>query len=380
MAAKIGHFLKEHKVVRIGMILLIIILFLLLAVVLFLKLWPAFGGRASGEDREDYAKRAENYRDGIFFNDGDFQIVREPEKKDDKIMSEKGNVPEAELPVGMPDYNREPAGDKVRVTWFGHSSLLLQMHGMNILIDPVFSERSSPVSFVGNKRFSHPPVKVKDLPHIDLMVISHDHYDHMDHNVIKEIDEKVDRYIVPLGVENHLERWRVDENKIQNMAWWEEVTVNGLTIGCTPARHYSGRSLDDQFATLWASWVFRDEHHQIFESGDSGYGGQYKKIHDKYGDFDLVMTDCAQYDVNWPEVHMFPEEAVQAAKTLGAEKAMPVHWGAFSLAYHPWDDSAERFVAAGEKNGLRIVTPRIGETMNVDDTDTGTDRWWRDIP
>lgn len=228
------------------------------------------------------------------------------------------------------------------------------MHGMNILIDPVFSERSSPVSFAGNKRFSHPPVRVEDLPSVDLLILSHDHYD-------------------------HLERWGVEEKKIRNMAWWEETTVNGLTVGCTPARHYSGRSLDDQFATLWASWVFQDEYHKVFESGDSGYGSQYEKIHEKYGDFDFVMTDCAQYDVNWPEVHMFPEEAVQAVQALGAKAAMPIHWGAFTLANHPWDDSVERFVAAGEQAGLQIVTPQIGETMNLNSMESSMKRWWKDI-
>ena len=347
-------FIKNHKWIKVVVILFVILLLLLLAALLFLKLWPAFGGRASAEDRQDYEARAENYRDGIFYNDGAFQIVRETERIDGHIMSSKGTVPEGELPVAEPSYDEELPEDEVRVTWFGHSSLLLQMHGMNILIDPVFSERSSPVSFVGNKRFSHPPVEVGDLPAIDLLVLSHDHYD-------------------------HLERWGVDEKKIRNMAWWEETTVNGLTVGCTPARHYSGRSPDDQFATLWASWVFQDEYHKVFESGDSGYGDQYEKIHDKYGDFDFVMTDCAQYDVNWPEVHMFPEEAVQAVQLLGAKAAMPIHWGAFALANHPWDDSVERFVAAGEQAGLQIVTPQIGETMNLNRMESSMERWWKDI-
>ncbi|MCH5264547.1 MAG: MBL fold metallo-hydrolase [Lachnospiraceae bacterium] len=370
---------KKGKLFKITIIFVGLILFLLLAAFLFLKLWPAFGGRASEEDRQNYASRAENYRDGKFYNDGDFQIVRETDRRDENTMSSKGTIPEGELPVKTPSYDQELSKEEVRVTWFGHSSMLLQMHGMNILIDPVFSERSSPVSFAGNKRFSHPPVSAADLPSIDLLVLSHDHYDHLDYNVMKEIDGKVDRYIVPLGVENHLERWGVAEEKIQNMAWWEEVTINGLTIGCTPARHYSGRSLDDQFATLWASWAFQDEYHKIFESGDSGYGEQYQKIHDKYGDFDFVLIDCAQYDVNWPEVHMFPEEAVQAVQTLGARAAMPIHWGAFSLANHGWDDSVERFVAAGETAGLQVATPYIGETVNLNHLENSMERWWKDI-
>lgn len=372
-------FLKNHKWLKRILILMIVLACLLTAAVLFLKLWPAFGGRASAEDRQDYARRAENYWDGKFYNDGDFEIVRKTDKKDEKICSAKGVMPEGELPVQTPSFGKAVSEDEIQVTWFGHSSLLLQMHGKNILIDPVFSERSSPVSFVGSKRFSRVPVTVEDLPEIDLLVISHDHYDHLDYNVIRELDDKVKQYIVPLGVENHLERWHISEDKIRNMAWWEEITVDGLTIGCTPARHYSGRSLDDQFATLWASWVFQDKYHKVFESGDSGYGGQYQRIHNRYGDFDFVLTDCAQYDVNWPEVHMFPEEAVQAAQTLGAKTAMPIHWGTFALARHPWDDSAERFVTAGEEAGLQIVTPQMGETMNLKNAGEYKKRWWRNV-
>ena len=374
------HFLKQHKLVRAAVVLAAILLSLILAVLLFLRLWPAFGGRASREDKEDYAARAENYRDGKFYNDGDFQIMRETERKDDKVISSKGVKPEGEIPTVTPEYGQPLSEEEIRVTWFGHSSMLLQMHGMNILIDPIFSERSSPVAFAGAKRFSTTPVTVEDLPHIDILVLSHDHYDHMDYKTIKKLDEKVDRYIVPLGVENHLERWQVDTGKIRNMAWWEETEINGLTIGCTPVRHYSGRSLDDQFATLWASWVFRDGNHQVYESGDSGYGEQFEQVHDRYGDFDFVLIDCAQYDVTWPEVHMFPEEAVTAVDILGADIAMPIHWGAFSLAYHAWDDSVERFVAAGEETGLQIVTPKIGETVKLNELEDFMERWWRDIP
>lgn len=370
---------KSHKLVRAVVVLIIIIMGIVVAVFTFLKLWPAFGGKASKEDKKDYARRAENYHDDRFFNDGEFQIQHKAKKNDDRIMSTKATEPKAKLPVKSSSYDLNPEENNVQITWFGHSSLLLQMHGMNILIDPMFSERISPVSFAGPKRFSDAPVKISELPHIDILVISHDHYDHLDYQVIKEIDEKTDRYIVPLGVENHLERWGVEKGKIRNMAWWEEITINGLTIGCTPARHYSGRSLDDQFATLWASWVFKDEYYQIFESGDTGYGEHFQKIHEKYGNFDFVMIDCAQYDMNWPEVHMFPEEAVQAVKMLGAKTAMPIHWAAMSLANHAWDDSAERFVYDGENDGLNIVTPYLGETMSLEMTEDYQERWWKDI-
>lgn len=168
---------------------------------------------------------------------------------------------------------------------------------------------------------------------------------------------------------------------IKKHKWVKVIVVlfGGLTVGCTSARHYSGRSLNDRFATLWASWVFQDDYHKVFESGDSGYGDQYEKIHDKYADFDFVMTDCAQYNVNWPEVHMFPEEAAQAVQILGAKAAMPIHWGAFALAKHPWDDSVERFVAAGEQAGLQIATPQIGETMNLNRMERSMERWWKEI-
>lgn len=157
------------------------------------------------------------------------------------------------------------------MTWLGHSSLLIQMHGMNILIDPIFSQRSSPISFMGPKRFSEPPLTIEELPEIDIVIISHDHYDHLDMKSIKELDSKVDKYIVPLGVNKHLERWNIDKSKIKDMAWWEEIEINGLTIDCNPARHFSNRRGFNIDSTLYASWVLKDENYQIYESGDGGF-------------------------------------------------------------------------------------------------------------
>lgn len=373
-----GTFFHNHKILRVLSVIMGVIIIILLAIIIFLKTWTVFGGSASKADMEDYAKRAINYNNGKFSNEEPFQVMTTNPGIDDNIISDKGTEPKDEIPTGTPDFVNINS-DQVHVTWFGHSSLLLQINGMNILIDPMFSERSSPVSFAGSKRFSRPSIKPEDLPEIDVVILSHDHYDHMDYNTLKQIDGKVKNYVVPLGVENHLERWNIDSGKIQDMAWWEETKIGGLTIGCTPALHYSGRSIDDQNSTLWASWVFKTDSMKIFESGDTGYGEHFKQINDKYGDFDFALLDCAQYDVRWASVHMFPEEAIQAALSLGAKKVMPIHWGAFQLAEHPWDDPAERFTKAGEENGMMVVTPLICETMKLENATEYQQRWWKAI-
>jgi L-ascorbate metabolism protein UlaG (beta-lactamase superfamily) len=372
-------FYKNHRWVRIMVRVIVILLIILAIVFLFLRLWPAFGGRASKEDKKDYANRAENFIDGKFVNAGDFSIMKNPKGKTNGTVSDKGGKPKEDLPTKKPTFKEEPSVSDLTITWFGHSSMLIQIHGMNILIDPIFSQYASPVQFIGTKRFSNPSISVKDLPKIDIVLLSHDHYDHLDYNTILDIDDKVESYIVPLGVENHLERWGINSDKIQNMAWWEELEVNGLLIGCTPAKHYSNRSIDDLSKTLWASWVLKDENYQIFESGDTGFGDHFEQIHDKYGDFDLALLDSAQYDVRWSDVHMNPEEAYQAAEILQAAAAMPIHWGAFKLASHPWDDPAERIVLASEQGQIPIVTPMIGETMNLNNMDDYMTRWWRTL-
>lgn len=367
----------------IGIAIFVVVSVVTLFAFVFLKTWRPFGGKASKSDRKNYAERAANFDGKKFHNETDFKTLsleKNPEP-DPHTFSTKTPRPDFEFPVKKPDFLEEPevrtAIEQVRVTWFGHSSLLLQMHGLNILIDPVFSEVISPVSWVGSRRFSHPPVTVAELPPIDILLLSHDHYDHLDYDVIREIDGKVSRYIVPLGVENHLERWKVNPEKITNMAWWEEVEISGLKIACTPAQHFSGRHITDNMTTLWASWVFKDEFHQIFESGDSGYGSHWQKIHEKYGDFDFVMMECGQYDVQWPLVHSFPEQSVEAVKILGAKLALPIHWGAIILSRHGWDDSVERFLLAAKKEEITVITPYIGQTAKIETPSLFTKRWWR---
>ena len=363
------------------MTVFIVCIALALFVAVLLVSCASFGGGANRTAQKDYAARATNFYGGKFHNAQEFKMMERNAPPDMRSISTKKTRPDFEFPTRLPDTallkNERAPIDVCSITWFGHSSVLLQMHGMNILIDPVFSEVISPVSFVGSRRFSHPPITVDELPNIDILLLSHDHYDHLDYAVIKHIDAKVAQYIVPLGVENHLKRWKVSADKIKNMAWWEETSVNGLLIACTPAQHFSGRKLIDNMKTLWCSWVLKDEHYQIFESGDSGFNAHFSAIHDRYGDFDFALMECGQYDVQWPNVHMFPEESVQAATQLGAKLVQPIHWGAIILSRHGWDDPVERFLRAAEKDGITVITPYIGQTVQLKTPALFQERWWR---
>lgn len=357
-------------------ILVIIILLVIMEGILFFYINPTFGGKISKEEKKRYVIRAENYIDGKFKYPSTYEI--EGEAIDNRVSS-KGTYPKSELPSVKPSIDDKALIDELTVTWFGHSMSLVQMHGLNIMFDPIFSKRPSPFSFVGPKRFSEPPIEIEELPEIDILIISHDHYDHLDIHSIKKMDSKVGKYIVPLGVEKHLKRWQIDESKIESLAWWEEVQINGVTIACTPARHFSNRQVFDMTSTLYASWVLKDENYQIYESGDGGFGGHFNEIHKRYGDFDFVMMESGQYNMRWHYVHMFPEEAVKAAKILGAKISMPIHWGTFVLSNHAWDDSIERFVRTAEKKGVEVVTPKLGETVYLNRHTDYQEKWWKDI-
>ena len=231
---------------------------------------------------------------------------------------------------------------------------------------------------LGGKRFSKElPIAIEKLPKIDAIVISHDHYDHLDYESIKKLKHKVDRFFVPLGLANHLLKWEVEKEKITELDWWQEANFENLKFISTPSQHFSGRGLTDRDKTLWCSWVIQSEKEKIFFSGDSGYGSHFKEIGDKYGPFDFAMMECGQYNELWQEIHMFPEQTAQAGIDVKAKKLMPIHWGSFKLAQHAWTEPVERVVKKAEELNLKLIIPEIGKSTILEDSTFNYSKWWK---
>lgn len=352
---------------------------------LFINLSPQFGGKASEEEKIAYALSG-HYEEGIFLNDEEINMVvdcHSIQKMLEEMLEPDPNVSPKEdikvLKIAAESISQKP-DTLSRLTWFGHSTFLVEMDGKNILLDPVFGQYAAPHPLLGRKRYnSEMPISIADLPRIDAVIISHDHYDHLDYESIKELKEKTDHFFVPLGVDNHLERWGIAEDKISKMDWWEEEEFKGLTIAFTPSRHMSGRGLTDQSATLWGSWVLKGERNNMFFSGDGGYGKHFKEIGEKYGDFDIALMECGQYNKLWSEVHMMPEQTVQAGMDVKAKMIVPVHWGAFTLASHSWTDPIERVTKAAQDMKIKIATPQIGEPIILGEEAIPKTEWWTAI-
>ena len=347
----------------------------------FVNLSPEFGGKISKENQMEYEK-SENYKEGKFLNEKEINFDM---KFGDMVStaikffkSSPGTIPENSLDVEKIDslsivnYQGKP-----RLIWFGHSAFLLQMEQKTILIDPMFGDVPAPHPVLGTKRFSKElPIEIEKLPHIDAIIISHDHYDHLDYGTIKKLKDKVGMFYTPLGVGAHLLEWGIEKERIVELNWWEEVAYEELTFICTPARHFSGRGFGDRLSTLWSSWVIHSKNTNLFFSGDSGYGPHFKEIGDKYGPFDFAMMECGQYNELWPDVHMFPEETAQAGLDVKAKKIMPIHWGAFKLAMHTWTDPIERISKKAKELQIDLVAPKIGEIIVIDDTTKMNSPWW----
>ena len=289
-------------------------------------------------------------------------------------------VPENKLPEVKPPNIKEfiKSTESIKFIWFGHSTLLVNIKNTIILIDPVFSKAASPVSFLV-KRFQPPVLELKDLPRIDYVLISHDHYDHLDMETVIFFKEKDVKFIAPLGVTSHLKSWDIDRSKLFEADWWGTLKFEGITFICTPAQHFSGRlATFSGFKTLWASWIVKTESNSFYFSGDSGYDIHYKEIGDKYGPFELVFMDSGQYNERWREVHNMPYEAAQAVLDLKGKAMVPIHWGMFNLAIHDWYEPVEESEKYAEKFGIKLMTPKLGQLVSMERQNV-FEKWWKDL-
>jgi len=258
----------------------------------------------------------------------------------------------------------------------GHSTLLLKLRGQWWLTDPVFSLRASPLQFMGPKRFHAPPIGIDELPPIRAVILSHDHYDHLDHAAIRQLAGKVQLFVAPLGAGDRLVDWGVPQDRIQQFDWWQGTEVDGLKLTLTPAQHFSGRSFSDGNRTLWGSWVVQDGDYRMFFSGDSGYFSGFAEIGKRFGPFDLTLMETGAYNTQWPYVHMHPPQTVQAHQDLGGRWLLPIHNGTFDLSMHAWDDPFEQVLRFAAERGVPVATPMMGERVDMNAPQEGS-RWWR---
>ena len=377
---KLVKFIKKVMIILVSLIALLVIAFLV-----FTNFYPTFGGDVTKEKQTTY-QASTQFKDGIFHN-----VKSVPKALSfSETMSLAYTFFSTKVTNGRPkedlkidqldsttvaDYTGE-----ARLVWFGHSSFLLQIDGLNILIDPMFGKVAAPHPTLGGSRFNEKfPLEIEKLPQIDAVIFSHDHYDHLDYETVKKIKHKTRHFFTPLGVGTHLEAWGVPSTNITELDWWQDVKFETITLVCTPAQHFSGRKLNNNQSTLWSSWVIQSKDDNIFFSGDSGYADHFTEIGSKYGPFDIALMECGQYDDMWPDVHMTPEETAQAGVDVQANKIMPIHWAGFKLALHDWTDPVKRVKAKANQLNLNVITPQIGQEIRVKDSINTTTNWWENL-
>jgi L-ascorbate metabolism protein UlaG (beta-lactamase superfamily) len=285
-------------------------------------------------------------------------------------------LPGGPIPLARPELPE--SADDLAVTWFGHSSALLEVDGARVLVDPVWGERVSPSPLIGPTRLHPVPVPFEALPQVDAVLISHDHYDHLDLPTVREIVRRQTAvFVVPLGVGVHLRGWGVPEDRVVELDWGQSATVGRLTLTCTEARHFSGRFFARN-TTLWSSWVIAGPGHRVFFGGDTGYTPAFAGIGAQLGPFDLTLLPIGAYNEAWRAMHMDPEEAVRAHGDLGGRVLLPVHWATFNLAFHRWAEPVERLLAAAGRSGTTVVVPQPGRRVDVLDLPEIPD-WWSQV-
>jgi L-ascorbate metabolism protein UlaG (beta-lactamase superfamily) len=340
----------------------------------------SFGRNPSKAQLETF-RTSPHFKEGEFQNMSPTEIMQNKEplvKSVWKFLRKPANAtPSRPLPSIKTDL-RHLGSEKPVIVWFGHSSYFIRIGGKNILVDPVFGGHASPFrmgvsSFAGTEIYS-----AIDFPDIDILIITHDHYDHLDHGFLLQMKKKIRSVVTPLGVSAHLVYWGFDRQIITELDWWQQTAIaKDIMLTATPARHFSGRTLTRN-KTLWCSYVLECQQVKIYIGSDSGYDTHFKSIGEKFGPFDIALLETGQYNDMWPLIHMTPEDAVKAAIDLNARRMLPVHWGKFSLAFHPWYEPIERVVLEATKKHVQITTPQIGEPVFIGGT-YPQKKWWESL-
>jgi L-ascorbate metabolism protein UlaG (beta-lactamase superfamily) len=371
-------FKNKNKNKMLILIILFSLLILISIVGLYMKFAPQFGSNPDPERLDALAKMTV-YKNKRFYNLSETPVVLPNSLlKIIKLQIGKnpGRIPVDRIPSVKPVFNDSAI---MSVIWLGHSTVLVKTNNTIILTDPVFSKRASPATFAGPEAFLFTePITPENIPFPDIIILSHDHFDHLDYKSITRYYKNVKTFLVPLGVRDHLVRWGISPDKIIEFDWWQSITTNGsLKITATPARHFSGRRNQNN-STLWCSWVIQDNPHKIYFCGDSGYGSHFREIGEKFGPFDLTLMECGAYGKYWPYIHMLPEQTVQAQIDLKGKFLLPIHWAKFNLSLHHWKEPIERLVQNANDLDINTITPLIGEAVQVGYSQP-ENLWWTEL-
>ncbi|MEQ8237706.1 MAG: MBL fold metallo-hydrolase [Cyclobacteriaceae bacterium] len=346
------------------------------------KFLKQFGGKITKDKLVNYESSV-NWTNGKFLNleetQMDIKLKDVPSLVYKQLFDTNGRTPADPIPIVAFDHSAFMAeSNSAKMIWYGHSVLLMRMNGKTILIDPMLGPDASPIAPFSTRRFSENSLDLIDqLPQIDLLIMTHDHYDHLDLASIEKLKGKTAQYFVAIGIGRHLQKWGISEDVITEFDWWDSRPFGGIDITFTPTRHFSGRGTSDRAKSLWGGWAFKSTVENIYFSGDGGYGKHFQEVGKRLVPFDFGIMECGQYNELWHLIHMYPEESIQAAIDAGVKKAMAVHWAGFALALHHWKDPIERFAAEAKKQNFPVSFPRVGDIFKP--SDILDDAWWHEI-
>jgi len=348
-------------------------------IVVFINVSPQFGSNPNKSQKLFYSK-FQNFESGEFKNNEPTALFTDEMSFWDFFKTELNREPVKEIiPLKM-DIESFFISDKdnFKLVWLGHSAFIMNISGKVILLDPMLGTHAAPLPLPSLKRYSSQiALDVNELEKIDFVILSHDHYDHLDYPTIKKIKDKVVRFVVPMGIGNHLTSWGVNKDLITELNWEQSFKHEDIELICLPARHFSGRGPLNRNSTLWSSWAIKNKKGKVYFSGDSGYGSHFKKIGQEHGPFDFSLIDCGQYNKAWKYSHMFPEQAIKAAVDLNTKYLIPIHWGAFTLASHSWIEPPEIVSRESANFNQNFIIPEIGQVLVVDKENKTVARWWR---